>query len=597
MKTLFKVVGGLAGAALLLAVLAALQVWFFRPFSIKVFYETAFLKQVLDEPELLTQLRILEPMGIDGHNDELTDASPAREQRRAEEERRNLEWLHQYDRASLNEADRTSYDVLNWYLQNRVDGEPWIYHDYPVNQMFGVQSSLPTFMLSSHQIGDAKGARDYVSRLRAFPQKFAGVIEGLELRESRGVLPPRLTVEKVLEQMRQFVAVAPAEHVLATHLRDKLSKLESIPQAERDQLARDGEQAVAEAVIPAYRSLIAFFETLLPKVKDNHGVWALPDGDKYYAWCVQNHTTLKVDADTVHATGLAEVARIESEMNAILAARGLTQGSVGTRLAKLAEDPAQLYPDSDEGRAQILADFQAMIDEINAGLDEHFSLRPAVGVEVKRIEPFREKTAPGAHYLPAPMDRSRPAVFYANLRDVKEVHRWGMRTLAYHEAVPGHHFQIAIAQEIKGVPTFRKLPLFTVYSEGWALYSEQLAKELGFVKDPLDDLGRLQAEMFRAVRLVVDTGMHHKRWTREQAIAYMLDKTGQSQGDVVAEIERYLVAPGQALAYKTGMLKILELRDKQRAALGERFSLKDFHTAVLGGGPMPLPVLEARLGK
>ena len=214
---------------------------------------------------------------------------------------------------------------------------------------------------------------------------------------------------------------------------------------------------------------------------------------------------------------------------------------------------------------------------------------------VKRIETFREKTAPGAHYLPAPMDKSRKAIFYINMRDMAELFKWGMRTLAYHEAIPGHHFQIATAQGLKGVPQFRKQSLFTVYSEGWALYSEKLAWELGFQNNPLDNLGRLQAEMFRAVRLVVDTGMHHKRWTREQAIAYMLEKTGQPEGDTISEIERYLVMPGQALAYKTGMMKLVELREQLKQKQGDAFDLREFHTRVLGAGPMPLPVLEGRV--
>jgi uncharacterized protein (DUF885 family) len=352
---------------------------------------------------------------------------------------------------------------------------------------------------------------------------------------------------------------------------------------------------VAESVLPAYAGLIAFFEAAQQKVTANNGVWALPDGDAFYAWCVKNHTTLALTPEEVHQTGLAEVARIEAEIDAILRAQGLTEGSVGQRMAKFASDPAQLYPDTDEGRAQAIADYQAMIDEISAGMDQAFDLRPTVGVDVKRIEEFREKTAPGAHYLPAPMDKSRKAIFYINMRDMRELFKWGMRTLAYHEAIPGHHFQIAIAQDVKGVPTFRNLGLFTVYSEGWALYSEQLAWELGFQEEPLDNLGRLQAEMFRAVRLVVDTGMHHKRWTREQAIEYFLDKTGQPEGDTIAEIERYLVAPGQALAYKTGMMAIVRMRDELKRRQGDKFDLKQFHNLVLGAGPMPLPVLEKRV--
>jgi uncharacterized protein (DUF885 family) len=594
MKTAMKWIGGLFGVVVLLAGLVFVQVWYFKPFKVGIFYELAFFKLVVDDPETLSSLRVLPP-SLDWYNDELTEATPARQIKRAEQARQNLEMLHGYDRASMTESEQTSYDILDWFLQNSVDGEPWMFHNYPVNPTFGIQNGLPTFMISTHQITSLETARDYVARLSKFPIKFNQVLEGLQLRESKGVLPPKFAITKVLDGMRNFIKPAPKEHVLYTNLRDKLDKVAGASEADKAEILAAGEQAVGENVYGAYKTLIAYFETIDAKVTESNGVWALPDGDKYYAWCVKNHTTLPLTPDEVHATGLAEVARLEAEIDAILRAQGLTEGTVGARMAKLAADPAQLYPETAEGYAAALAEYQRIIDEISGGLDATFALKPEVGVDVKRIEQFREKTAPGAHYLAAPMDKSRKAIFYINMRDMRENYKWGMRTLAYHEAVPGHHFQIATAQALKGVPTFRKLSLFTVYSEGWALYSEQLAWELGFQNNPLDNLGRLQAEMFRAVRLVVDTGMHAKKWTREQAIQYMLDKTGQPEGDVIGEIERYLVNPGQALAYKTGMLKILELREKMKQKLGDKFDLKEFHNQVLAAGPMPLPVLEKRV--
>jgi uncharacterized protein (DUF885 family) len=420
-------------------------------------------------------------------------------------------------------------------------------------------------------------------------------MEGLKLRESKGILPPRFTVEKVLAEMKGFAAPAPDQNILYTHLRDELAKLTAIPEAERGKILDGGKRAVAESVIPTYQNLIAYYETLLTTTTANNGVWALPDGDKFYAWCVRHHTTTEFTPEQLHQIGLAEVARIETEIEKILRAQGLSQGTVGARMATLTKDPRFLYPDSDEGRKQILADYQTILDEMNKGLAPYFNLRPASGVKVERIPQFKEKTAPGAYYQPPPMDHSRPGVFYANLRDPHETYKWGMRTLAYHEGIPGHHFQIGIAQELPHVPTFRKLGLFTAYAEGWALYAERLGKELGFEEDPLDDLGRLQAEMFRGVRLVVDTGMHYKKWTREQSIQYMKDKTGQPEADVVAEIERYLVMPGQALAYKAGMMKILQLRDKAMQAVGPAYDPRDFHDVVLAAGAMPLTVLEAQV--
>ncbi len=593
MKKLLKILGGLVAAVVLLAVLAVVHTWYFRPFSIDVFFEKAFLRAVIDDPETLSYLRLLEPMGIDFHNNDLSDVSVARQKELAAQLRESLETLHQYDRASLSEQRKVSYDVLDWFLQNAVDGERWMFHDYPLNQLFGIQSQLPDFMINTHQVNDAETARDYVERLGKFKWKFDQVLEGLKLRESMGVIPPAFTVTKVLDQMRGFAAPAPKEQVLYTHLRDALGKLESVPQAERDEILAGAEQAIAGSVLPAYRDLIAYFEALQAKATANNGVWALPDGEAFYTWCVKNHTTADYTPEQLHQLGLTEVARIEAEMEAILKQQGVpAAGTVGARLTTLSKDPRYLYPDNDEGRAQILADYQKIIDEISAGLDSAFDLRPKVGVTVERVPPFMEKNTAGAYYQQPPMDGSRPGKFFANLRDVNAIYTWSMRTLSYHEAVPGHHFQIAIALELKGVPTFRRLGLFTAYAEGWALYAERLAWELGFQKDPLDNLGRLQDEMLRAVRLVVDTGMHAKRWTREQAIEYMLSKTGQPEVDVVAEIERYLVAPGQALAYKAGMLKILELREKSKQKLGDQFDLRKFHNVVLVNGAVPLPVLE-----
>ncbi|RZK34130.1 MAG: DUF885 domain-containing protein, partial [Hymenobacter sp.] len=288
-----------------------------------------------------------------------------------------------------------------------------------------------------------------------------------------------------------------------------------------------------------------------------------------------------------------EVARITAEMQAILRAQHEAGAdSVGPTMARLGEEPRFLYPDTDAGRAQILTDYRQILTAVDKGLAPAFRIRPRAKLAVARVPEFKQKTSPGAYYNPAAFDNSRPGTFYANLYDVKATPKFGMRSLAYHEGIPGHHFQIGIAQELTGLPTFRQVIPFTAYSEGWALYAERLAWELGFEKDPYDNLGRLRDELFRAVRLVVDTGMHDRRWTREQAIRYMRQKTGMAESDVEAEIERYIVMPGQACAYKVGMLKILELRERAKQQLGAKFDLRDFHDAVLKNGAMPLEVLE-----
>ena len=279
------------------------------------------------------------------------------------------------------------------------------------------------------------------------------------------------------------------------------------------------------------------------------------------------------------------------EMLEILRKEGYPTENFGETMQALNAEPRFLYPDTDDGRAQILADYQTIIDDIDGNMGEFFAKRPAAKVSVERVPEFKEETAPGAYYNPPPFDGSKPGIFYANLRSVKEIPKFGMRTLAYHEAIPGHHYQIARAQELEGVPFFRKVIPFTAYVEGWALYAEQVAAEQGFMDDPFDRLGFLTAQLFRANRLVVDTGIHHKRWTRQQAIDYMLANTGMPRTDVVAEIERYIVMPGQALAYKVGQLEILRLRDKARSELGDAFDIKAFHETLLENGALPLSLL------
>ena len=583
----------LLGLVVAAAGLAA-HTWYAKPLSIDWFYARTFLRFALDNPELLTQIRLLEPFGIHGHNAKLADGSIAHDNEQFARLKADYATLHRYDASRYAGQDRLSYEIFDYFVGTTVRGEPWRFHDYPVNQLFGIQSELPNLMTQVQQVNDATDADDYIARLGEFPRRLDQVIEAVQFRERRGVVPPRFAVEKVVAQINGFLARGAAGNPLTVGLKAKLDRIppDRMDAAKRSQLAGRAERAVEASVIPAYAKLAAYFETLRSKATRNDGVWALPDGDRYYQYLIELNTTTTLTADEIHALGLSEVARITTEMDRILRAAGYTDGTVGARMHELAQSPAQRYPDSDEGRARILADYQAIIDEITGGLDPYFATKPKAKVVVKRVPALTEKTAPAAYYIPPALDGSRPGTFYANLYDVNKTARFAMRTTAYHEAVPGHHLQGSIAQELTGLPIFRKLVPFTAYAEGWALYAEQLAWEAGYEKHPLDDLGRLQAELFRSVRLVVDTGLHSKRWTREQAIDYMMATTGMSEGEVVAEVERYLVQPAQALAYKIGMMKILELRSRARDALGSKFDLREFHDEVLRNGAMPLAILE-----
>ena len=594
MNRILKWTAMMVAAAALIVVALAAHTWYARPLAINWFYTRVFARFALDNPELLTSLRLLEPAGIRGHNGKFSDSSQAHLDANAAQLRDDLATLRSYDSKGYIGQDRLSYDIFEYFVNDRVKGERWRLHDFPVNQLFGVQSNLPNLMTQQQQVNDARDAELYVARLGEFPRKFAQVIDGIKLREANGIVPPKFTVEKVLAQIAGFMASGAAGNELTVSFKEKLAKIpaDKMDAATRDAFTARVEAAVKDSVFPAYVAVAAQFEALRSKATANNGAWSLPDGDAYYQYQIESNTTTTMTAAQIHALGQSEVARVGAAMDAILLGAGYLSGTRAEKIARLNASPEQLYADSDAGRAQLLTDYQRIIDEVSAGLDPLFKTKPKAKVIVKRVPVFTEKSAPGAYYQSPPLDGSAPGTFYANLRDVKELPKYTMRTLVYHEAVPGHHLQISIAQELKDLPIFRSLVPFTAYVEGWALYSEQLAWEAGYEKNPLDNLGRLRDEMLRAVRLVVDTGIHSKRWTREQAIAYMMQQTGMPETEVITEIERYFVNPGQALAYKVGMLKILELRERVKTALGSKFDIREFHDAVLVNGAMPLAVLE-----
>ncbi|MCA8830385.1 DUF885 domain-containing protein [Hymenobacter pini] len=582
----------LAVILLVVAVLVVNTIWF-RPFFIRAFYERVFAEFAFDSPELLSRLRLVEGLGIQGHNSKLNDASEAETTRQIAKLHETQKMLHSYDTTGMRGQDRLNYQVLNWYLANEVAAAAFRYNNYPVNQMFGVQNEFPGFMANVHQVHNRRDADYYNERLAAVRVKFAQVLEGLQLREQRGVVPPTFVIDKVLAEMTGLVAQQPEQSILYTSLVEKLQKVKDLNANEKTEILAETKRQITTSVYPAYRELINYLTSLRARSTNDAGVWKFPNGKAYYAHCLRSNTTTNLTAAQIHALGLSEVARITAEMRAVLQAEKVTGAdSVGPTLVRLGEEPRFSYPDTDSGRSQILTDYRRILSEVDKGLSGAFRIRPKAALEVRRVPEFKQKTSPGAYYEAAALDGSRPGVFYANLYDVKATPRFGMHTLAYHEGIPGHHFQIGIAQELTGLPTFRTVVPFVAYGEGWALYAERLAWELGFEKDPYDNLGRLRAELFRAVRLVVDTGIHDQRWTREQAIDYMRRTTGMALSDVTAEVERYIVMPGQACSYKIGMLKILELRERAKQQLGPKFDLRDFHDAVLKNGGMPLEILD-----
>lgn len=580
---------------LLLVVALGLHSWYFRPILPSWFYNRVMLSFLLQDPETVTSIGIL-PTWLGRFDRLLTDSSPAREAEQAKWAAETLETLQGYDREGMDEEGKISYDSMAFFLQAAIDSYRFR-DDYPVNQMFGVQASLPNFMMQQHPVTNRSEAEDYVARLRLFPWKFDGVLAGLKERAGRGVMPPHFTIVEVLAQMRGFVAKPAAENPLYVSFAGKLAKLPPriLGEEQKKALLAATSAAIANDVYPAYGKLIAFFAEAERKFPKNYGAWSLPNGDDYYAWCVRTQTTSDLTPEQAHLLGLSEVIRVAGEMDAALRKIGRISGSVGDRMKALSSDPGQFYSDDDAGRQAILKDYTAILAEADKASAIMFNRRPKMAITVRSVPEFAQATAPGAYYEPGDMSGKRGGVFYFNQRDLKETPKWLMRSLAYHEGIPGHHFQISIAQEQNQLPVFRQMFssfLFTAYTEGWALYAEKLGGEMGLEDDPLDALGRLSYEMLRSVRLVVDTGIHAKHWTREQAISFTEEHTGMGHGQVVAEVERYFVNPGQALAYKVGELRILALRSKAQQAQGGKFDIKAFHDQVLIHGGLALSSLD-----
>lgn len=569
-----------------------------KPFSFNNFLNRTLVKEALDSPQTLSSIGVLEGLGITGHNAHLNDASEASALASFERLKKVRETVLQYKDEDLNEGELLSKEIAMYLLDMLDEFEKYQYHDYPFNQMSGAQSGFPSFMDSQHAISNVESVQHYISRLSESKRFYTQSLEGMRIREQKNIYPPTFVIQRVLDEMKGFIGKAAAENILYTSLAKKIDESELINAEQKSDFLAQAETEIENTVYPAYEMLIEYFEGIKGKTSSNDGIWQIPQGDEVYKLALRFLTTSDYSAEEIHNIGLGEVDRIQAEILTILASEGFdVSNGFTSAINELAAQEHFYYPDTDEGREQILADYQLILDEINDGLGDSFSMRPKAGMEVKRIPLFKEKTAPGAYYQQPSMDGSRPGAFFANLYDIKATPKYGMRTLAYHEGIPGHHFQIAIAMELEGLPIFRTLSVFTAYVEGWALYTEYLAWELGFQDEPYDNIGRLQAELFRAVRLVVDTGIHDKRWTREEAISYMLANTGMAESDVTSEIERYIVIPGQATAYKVGMMKILEVRQKAKDALGDRFELGEFHDVVLKNGAVPLDILERLVDK
>ncbi|MGB3711390.1 MAG: DUF885 domain-containing protein [Erythrobacter sp.] len=491
----------------------------------------------------------------------------------------------EFDPASLPEQDALSYRLFEALAERREGLWPYRDYDYIFDQMRGAQSQLPAFLINIHSVANVDQARDYVSRIEGLGGAMDTLVAESRERADRGIMPPDWVYPRVISDINNLLD-AGADNAMLEDFAGKVDELD-IDEDVRDGLKADAINAWVTSAQPAYRRLLAEMQRQQAIAPTDDGIWRLPDGDDYYAALLRNYTTTDLTADEIHELGLQNVERIHGEMRAIMDEVGY-EGDLQDFFEFTRTDD-RFYYDTREG---YLADAQARIDAIEERLPEYFGVLPSDPLTIKPVEAFREQSAGKAFYQrPAP-DGSRPGTYYVNLYNLKDMSRNELEALAYHEGLPGHHLQLSIQTQLGDLPAFRRFGGVTAYSEGWGLYSEELPKEMGFYEDPYSDFGRLQMELWRAARLVVDTGLHHKRWSREEAIDYLKQNTPNPEGDIVKAIERYIVYPGQATAYMIGKLKIMELREMARSELGEDFDIRGFHDAILTSGPVPLDIME-----
>ena len=558
--------------------------------QLNAFFEREFQKDLDESPMLQTQLGIKKDYGS---WDDFSHLKYAEDLKKA---KKRLAFLKDsINEEALDEDAALSYRLYRQRLENEIEDYRFRFYDYPVNQMHGIHAELPAFLINMHKIDSVSDAKAYISRLQKFPKVMRDVQKGLELREMNQIMPPSFVFAHTIEASKNLISGKPFEKssepsTLLSDFKEKVEKLD-ISSEKKNSLILEAQHVLTDSVKPAYEGLIATLEDQAQRANQEDGVWKFPKGKEFYNNRLKRMTTIDLSAEEIHEIGLQEVARIHKEMEEIKEEVGF-EGSLQDFFKFMREDEQFYYPNTPEGKEKYLTEAKSIINTMKGRLDDLFLTKPEADIVVKAVEPFREKSAGKAFYQQPAIDGSRPGTYYANLYDMKAMPTYQMEALAYHEGIPGHHMQIAIAQELDSLPMFRKLGIYTAYVEGWGLYSEKIPKEIGFYEDPYSDFGRLAMELWRSIRLVVDTGIHDKKWTREEAIDYYKTNSPNAESDAIKMVERHIVMPGQATAYKIGMNKILELREKTKKELGDNFDIREFHDVVLTHGSLPLNVLE-----
>ncbi|WP_323846701.1 DUF885 domain-containing protein [Microbulbifer magnicolonia] len=507
---------------------------------------------------------------------------------------RQLQILKTIDPQRLDDATRLSLTLAMHSLETEIEGYRWRHHNYFLNTMYGTRSRVSTVLIVQHSIDTLSDADAYIARMHALPEYFDQIIQQLERRAELGIIAPRFAFAHAIRDSENMLHGAPfspgSDSPLLADFRGKVDKLD-LSAEQKSRLLNRAEDVLAFRVAPAYRKLIGYLHSRAPHAKENGGAWQFPDGDDYYGFALRRFTTTDLSASEIHEIGLQETARIHRAMRAVMTEIKFP-GNMSEFFAFMRSDPQFYYPQTAEGRAQYISDATALIGEMEGRLDELFTRKPQAPLVVKAVEPFREASAGKAFYQRVTTDGSRPGIFYVNLHNMRSMPKYQMAALAYHEGIPGHHMQRALAQEMQGIPRFRRQGNYTAYTEGWGLYAESLAAEMGLYQDPYAEFGRLASELWRAARLVVDTGIHQKKWSRQRAEQWLSENTPNAPDDIAKSVERYIINPGQATAYKVGMRQIQMLRATAQATLGDQFDMRAFHDIVLTSGAVPLDLLE-----
>ena len=599
-KKILKHTGRLIAVTLAIASLYLINLFFMKPISIDHYLGKELILDLTGSPEELTYVGVLDKFNwITNHNSKLSIPQDNDIENGVKQTEKVVKTLYKYDDSRLSNIQKNTKKIAIFDYENQLkELKDFPYLDYPLNQIGGIHLNTIEFMNSVHPIRSESEAKAFIKRTDLIKEVYGGLLNHLEKQASNGVFPPEFVYVHVINQLDEFINISNIEHPLYKQFMLKVGELD-LNKDKVDYLEEEISRSIDESVTPGFKLLRDFMASTQKNANKNHGIWSQPGGDEYYKLKIRTFTTTDYSPEKIHQMGLSEVKRISSRMREILTSLGYDENkSVGELMNELNEDPDFLYADTPDRKEIVLKDYTDMVNEAIRVMTDYFHTMPKSEVVVKAVPEYSEQNAAGGYYQSPALDGSRPGVFYANLYDIKQTPTYSMRTLAYHEATPGHHHQIAHSLENEELTLYRRFGYYTsAFAEGWALYSEILALEAGLAENPYDELGILQSELFRANRLVVDTGMHYKRWTREEAMDYMKSVTGMSDTEVRVEIERYIVWPGQALSYKVGMIKILELRERAMKELGDKFNIKDFHSAVLDHGNPPLFIVEEMVEK